>query len=98
MGTADEYTKLARAAGLAPVHFEDLSRQVKRTWPICAWRTLKGLIRNPGYRHFLFREKSPDRVFALTLVRIMLAYQTGSMRYGVLTAIKPTDAERAAPG
>jgi tocopherol O-methyltransferase len=89
MGTADEYLAMARAAGLEPVHYEDLSRQVKPTWPICAWRTVKGLIRNPEYRHFLFRGKSPDRIFALTLVRILLAYQMGSMRYGILKAVKP---------
>jgi tocopherol O-methyltransferase len=89
MGTAEEYQALARAAGLKPLHYEELSRQVKRTWRICAWRTLKGLIRNPDYRRFLFREQSPDRVFALTLVRILLAYQTGSMQYGILKAVKP---------
>jgi tocopherol O-methyltransferase len=89
MGTADEYQALARAAGLEPVAYEDLSRQVKRTWPICAWRTIRGLIRNPEYRHFLFKEKSRDRIFALTLFRILLAYETGSMRYGLLKAVKP---------
>ncbi len=92
MGTADEYTQLAAAAGLEPAHYEDLSRQVKRTWPICAWRTIRGLIRNPDYRHFLFKGKSPDRVFALTLFRILLAYETGSMRYGILKAVKPAAA------
>ena len=86
------HRQLAAAAGLEPVHYEDLSRQVKRTWPICAWRTIKGLIRNPDYRHFLFKEKSPDRVFALTLFRILLAYETGSMRYGILKAVKPAGA------
>jgi tocopherol O-methyltransferase len=89
MGTADEYLAMARAVGLESVHYEDLSRQVKRTWPICAWRTIKGLIQNREYRHFLFRGKSPDRIFALTLLRILLAYQTGSMRYGILKAVKP---------
>jgi tocopherol O-methyltransferase len=92
MGTADEYTALAAGAGLEPAHFEDLSRQVKRTWPICTLRTIKGLIRNPDYRHFLFKEKSPDRVFVLTLFRILLAYETGSMRYGILKAVKPAEA------
>jgi tocopherol O-methyltransferase len=91
MGTADEYLAMARAVGLEPVHYEDLSRQVKRTWPICAWRTIKGLIQNPAYRHFLVRGKSPDRIFALTLLRILLAYQTGSMRYGILKGVKPAE-------
>jgi tocopherol O-methyltransferase len=89
MGTAEEYQQFARDAGLEPTRFEDVSRQVKRTWPLCAWRTIKGLVRKPSYRRFLFKEKSPDRIFALTLFRIWLAYETGSMRYGVLSALKP---------
>jgi tocopherol O-methyltransferase len=96
MATADEYHRLARDAGLIPVDFRDVTRQVKRTWPICAWRVVKGLALRPDYRRFLFAGASPDRVFALTLLRIWLAYELGSMRYGVLTAIRPHPAE--APG
>ena len=55
MGSAEEYHDLARAAGLAPIDFQDVSRQVKRTWPVCVWRVLKGLVREPDYRRFLFR-------------------------------------------
>lgn len=94
MGTADEYHALARAAGLNPVAFEDLSRRVKKTWPVCAGRVVKGLFREPEYRKFLFAGKSPDRIFALTVLRIWLAYETGNMRYGLLCAVKPAVAER----
>ena len=38
--------------------------------------------------------KSPDRIFALTVLRIWLAYETGNMRYGLLCAVKPAVAER----
>ncbi|MDB5348877.1 MAG: methyltransferase type 11 [Planctomycetota bacterium] len=93
MGTAEEYHQFARDAGLNPTGFDDLSRQVKRTWPLCAWRMIKGLIREPAYRRFLFVEKSPDRIFALTVFRIWMAYRTGSMQYGILTALKPAEIE-----
>jgi tocopherol O-methyltransferase len=89
MGSAREYTHFAQHAGLEPQGFDDLSRQVKRTWPICAGRVIKGLFLKREYRDFLFRSKSPDRIFALTLFRIWMAYETGAMRYGVLTAHKP---------
>ncbi|MFO0949825.1 MAG: methyltransferase domain-containing protein [Isosphaeraceae bacterium] len=89
MGTAGEYQDLARAAGLEPVGFDDLSREVKKTWPICAARVLRGLIRHREYRRFLFAGRSPDRVFARTLLRIWAAYEVGSMRYGLLSAVKP---------
>jgi tocopherol O-methyltransferase len=91
MESAAEYDRLARAAGLEPRTFEDRSRQVKRTWPICAARVLTGFFREPSYRRFLLRSGGPNRIFALTLVRIALAYQIGSMRYGILTAVKPGD-------
>jgi cyclopropane fatty-acyl-phospholipid synthase-like methyltransferase len=89
MGSASEYQQLALAAGLTPVAFQDVSKQVKRTWPICARRALIGLIRKPSYRRFLLRGKSSNKIFALTLFRIWLAYELKSMRYGILTALKP---------
>ena len=90
MGSASEYQRLAQAAGLVPICFQDVSRKVKRTWPICAGRVVRGLLREPSYRRFLLHGQSSNRVFALTLLRIWLAYELGSMRYGILTALKPT--------
>jgi tocopherol O-methyltransferase len=89
MGSASEYRELARASGLDPIGFQDVSRQVKRTWPICARRVAGGLFTKPSYRQFLLRGKSSNKIFALTLLRIWLAYELGSMRYGILTAVKP---------
>jgi tocopherol O-methyltransferase len=89
MGSASEYHELAAAAGLTPVDFQDVSGQVKRTWQICARRVAVGLIREPSYRRFLLRGNSSNKIFAVTLLRISLAYELGSMRYGILTAIKP---------
>ncbi len=88
MGTAEEYHELARNAGFEAVAIEDISRHVKRTWPICIGRGLKHLCLDSSYRRFLLRSGSPDRIFALTLFRIWLAYELGSMRYGILSAVK----------
>jgi tocopherol O-methyltransferase len=98
MESAAEYARLARAAGLEPGAVEDLSRQVKRTWPICAARVLAGFFREPAYRRFLFRTGGPNRIFALTLLRIWLAYELRSMRYGILTAVKPVGPSPTNPG
>ena len=92
METAAEYHRLARAVGLVPADFQDLSRQVKRTWSICARRVVAGFFREPEYRRFLFGSGNPNRIFALTLMRIWLAYSVGAMRYGIITAIKPGEA------
>jgi tocopherol O-methyltransferase len=89
METAAEYQRLGHASGLVPVAFADVSRQVKKTWPICAGRVARGLMREPAYRRFLLRQGGPNRIFALTLVRIWLAYELGTMRYGILTFQRP---------
>ena len=90
MGSASEYHRLALAAGLVPVCFQDVSREVKRTWPICAGRILRALLRDPSYRKFLLHGQTSNKIFALTLLRIWLAYELCYMRYGILTALKPT--------
>ena len=41
-----------------------------------------------SYRRFLRDARAVNRIFALTLLGIWLAYQTGSMRYGLLVARK----------
>jgi tocopherol O-methyltransferase len=89
MGTEGEYRDLAERAGFRIAGFEDLSRQVRRTWTICARRVARKLATDPAYRGFLLDRRSKNRAFALTLVRLALAYQTGSMRYGLLVADKP---------
>lgn len=92
LGSAWEYISLARDAGLTPVGYKDLSRQVKRTWRICIARGLRGFFCKREYRRFLLQWTNPERAFALTLFRIWLAYATGSMCYGLLTAEKPVEA------
>ncbi|HWB57842.1 MAG TPA: methyltransferase domain-containing protein [Chthoniobacteraceae bacterium] len=89
MGTASDYQGMFEAAGFRFGEFRDLTRQVKNTWPVCAWRFFIGLCRNPAYARFLFNRHKSNRIFALTMFRIWLAYNTGTMRYGIFTADKP---------
>lgn len=86
MGTETEYREFIRRAGFAIDGFEDLSARVHRTWPICIWRLLVGCLLRPEWRRFLLNEGSVNRVFALTMCRIWLAYATGAMRYGLFAA------------
>lgn len=86
MHTAAEYADLARGAGLLPRRFEDRSREVSRTWTICLARGAREVLRDPELRRFLVKSDNPDRVFALTMLRILAAYGTRSMVYGILVA------------
>ncbi|UVF17657.1 class I SAM-dependent methyltransferase [Microvirga terrae] len=91
MGTEAEYRVWAGKAGFSVDGFEDLSRRVRRTWSLCAGRVATKLLTRSDYRRYLLDARSKNRVFALSLPRIWLAYLTGSMRYGFLTAHKVPD-------
>lgn len=86
MRTAGEYGTLLAAAGLTVESFADVSRRVSRTWPICLGRTARRVLSDPQARAFLLSAENPDRVFALTMVRILAAYGTRAMVYGIFSA------------
>lgn len=83
-----EFRAAIEGAGFSGYTFGDRAAQVKRTWPLCAWRTLKGLATKPRYRRFILGSRNPNRIFALTLFRIWAAYELGVQRYGVFSAAK----------
>jgi tocopherol O-methyltransferase len=89
METTALYRRLAVESGFEPMSFLDVSRQVSPTWSFCARRVFAALLRNPADRDFLLRTGGPNRIFALTLLRIWLAYALGAMRYGILTFGRP---------
>jgi tocopherol O-methyltransferase len=89
MGTEREYRALLHDAGLEVEGVEDLSAKVKGTWPRCARALAGGLLRERRYRRFILSDASRNRVFALTLLRIWLAYEVGAMRYLLFTARRP---------
>lgn len=88
MGDEQDYRVLLDEAGFGGIQFEDYTRQVKKTWLIVAWRMAKRIALDREARAFL-RQGPENRVFAKTVLRILLAYETGAMRYGLFTARKP---------
>lgn len=89
MGTASDYDRLARAAGLIAEHFDDVTLEVARTWPMIVAQIVRKLATNPSYLRFLFNRHARNRIFALTILRIWLAYRTKAMRYGIFTFRRP---------
>lgn len=88
LGAESDYRKWLSDAGLVLESFEDVSAQVRKTWTICGRRLLFSCLRQPGYLRFLLNSRAPNRVFAITIPRIWLAYAFGIMRYGIFTARK----------
>jgi tocopherol O-methyltransferase len=86
LGTVREYRGALQAAGFTLEGAEDVSAQVRRTWSVVLRRTLHGLATQRAYRRYLLNRAHRERTFALTVVRLWLAYRTGSLRYGILSA------------
>jgi tocopherol O-methyltransferase len=86
MGTREEYEAMAMAAGFVVTGYEDVSRRVARTWPICAGRLLKALIVDRETRRVAFGARNRGAI--LSIPRLILAYRTGAMRYGIFTLSK----------
>lgn len=85
LGTSAEYEGWIRAAGLELETSEDLSEGVRQTWAVCVRRLAARLLTRSAWA-FALDHRNRDRVFALTVPRIRLAYATGCMRYGFFVA------------
>lgn len=85
---ASDYGRWVGAAGFRAAGLEDVSRRVARTWTVCARRVAGALLRPSSWR-YLLDERNTERIFAVTVVRLMAGFRTGAMRYGILTATRP---------
>jgi tocopherol O-methyltransferase len=83
--TLNELTDSARAARFELINSQDCTRAVRRTWGIVFRRMISRLLTDSRYRAFLRDPRRRNRMFALTVVRLWLAYRTGAMRYGIVT-------------
>ncbi|WP_434993096.1 class I SAM-dependent methyltransferase [Arthrobacter sp. Ld5] len=87
MGTREEYEAMAVAAGFEVTDYEDVSSRVARTWTICARRLGRALLVDRDTRRLALRAR--NRIFGLSMLRLILAYRTGAMHYGIFTLSKP---------
>lgn len=89
LGTREDYEAMAMAAGFTITGYEDVSRRVARTWPICARRLVKALFTDREIRRVAFGAR--NRNSFLSIPRMILAYRTGAMRYGIFTLSKAAE-------
>ncbi len=88
LGSESDYHSLGGVAGFELEKFQDVTQFVVRTWPAIVWRLAAKFITSPRYLKFLFSPHAHNRIFAVTIFRIWLAYKTGAMRYGIFTFAK----------
>jgi tocopherol O-methyltransferase len=86
--TAAELEGLLADRGLIPEGVRDYSREVSRTWTICMRRAFRRLMTDARARRFLLDPSQSERIFARTLVRIRAAFALGSLRYGIVAAVR----------
>lgn len=77
------------AHGLQLLTAQDLSRRVRPTWAVSSRRLTRALFRDRELRSALRDRGLANRSFALSVLRIRIAYRLGAMRYLVLSARKP---------
>jgi tocopherol O-methyltransferase len=84
LGTAAEYTKWMKTAGLESVVFEDVTRQVDRTWDLCL-----PVVERPAMRALRWLMDKETKAFVLSFQAIRRAFKEGAMSYGMFAARKP---------
>lgn len=89
LGDEDDYRRFAEASGFFVASVEDLSTRVSHTWTICARRLLGRILTDRRYLRMLLDPRARNRVFILTLLRMVAAYRTGSLRYCLMVLEKP---------
>jgi tocopherol O-methyltransferase len=89
MGTETDYHALAAQSGFLTASVDDISKQVSKTWSICARRLAAKVFTDSRYIKTLLDKSQPNRIFALTLFRLIAAYRTGAMRYCLLVYDRP---------
>jgi tocopherol O-methyltransferase len=92
LGTPAEYEGWLDAAGLEVTTRQDISAQVRRTWPMTAGRFVRALLRRPAYARFLLDARSNNPIFALTMLRIWAGYKLGAIRMMLFAATKAHEA------
>jgi tocopherol O-methyltransferase len=83
MGSRPDYEALASAAGFKLLGYDDISREVRKTWSICLRRLLGRMVTDPELRRLAMSSATRSRDFILSLPRLIWALRGGAMRYGV---------------
>ena len=85
---ASDYGRWLGRVGFVEPRFEDVSGRVARTWEVVAGRVAGAVLRPSSWR-YLLDGRNTERAFALSVLRLLAAFRTGAMRYGILDARRP---------
>jgi tocopherol O-methyltransferase len=77
-----EVKEMIQSSGLEFLEHIDLSQKVAKTWSISIQEVLRLLKTKEGINYFLNSEKK-ERLFAITVLRILAGYKKGCFQYGL---------------
>lgn len=83
LGSRTDYETLAAKAGLALESFDDITRNVRKTWRLCLQRLATSLVTDREIRALALNGAKESRSFMLSLPRLILAMRSGAMSYGL---------------
>jgi len=89
LGTLDEFRALAVSAGMRVTARRDLTAQVAPTWQLISRRALASLFTNPRFLLASIRCTLRRPAYALILPAMILACNTGALRYALLWLERP---------
>lgn len=87
--TMGDYRRMLAAAGFSVRRTDDISHNVQRTWTVIIRRVGGALLTRPAYRRYLLDRAQHNRRFALTILRLWIAFRIGAFQYGFIVACKP---------
>lgn len=85
---AGDYRRWLTRAGFEAVELDDVSPRVAPTWTVSARRLAAAMLRPSSWR-YLTDARNTERRFALSVLRLLVGFRTGAMRYGILSARRP---------
>ena len=85
---SSDYGRWMARAGFTDATLDDISHRVDRTWAVVARRVARAVL-GPASWRYLLDGRNTERAFALSVLRLLVAFRTGAMRYGIVTGRKP---------
>ncbi len=89
LATTDEYRHLIADAGLELIECREIGPAVRKTWSVIFRRLIGKVLTRREYRRFPLDKALRNRRFARTIVRLLLAYRTRCLDYGIFVAERP---------
>ncbi|MEM1444090.1 MAG: methyltransferase domain-containing protein [Verrucomicrobiota bacterium] len=85
---AEELRFETASAGLVVENLDEVGSKVKKTWRVILWRLFVRLFTRSEYRKFLIGDARSGWLRTLTVLRVWIAFELGTLDYAIVSARK----------